>query len=124
MESDIVDDKHDIRQQAVGDEVMVITLGTALDNTNAHQMVDAITTAQTAGCRFIAIDMTDLEFLSSAGVGSILGTVENSREIGGDIVLFNVPKAIMHILQVLDLHEYLTIRQGRTQAAELCGVNL
>jgi len=115
-----VDKKHEITLQEVGDQVMVITPASALDNTNAHEMVDAITTAQSAGRRFIAIDMSNLEFLSSAGVGSILGTVENSREIGGDIVLFSVPETIMHILSVLDLDEYLTIRSDRAQAAALC----
>ena len=124
MESSVVDERHMIRTDAVGAQVVVITPAAVLDNSNAHQMFDAITTSQTAGCRYIAIDMRHLEFLSSAGVGAILGTVENSRETGGDIVLFNVPEPILHILQVLDLHEYLTIRADRAETAEFCKVSL
>ena len=53
--------------------------------------------------------MEGLEFLSSAGVGSMLGTVEVSREMGGDIVLCGPSEKIVHILEVLDLCDYLTI---------------
>ena len=124
MESFVVDEQHQIRQQAVGDEVVVIRPSQALDNTNAHEMVDLISTAQMAGCRYIIIDMADLEFLSSAGVGSILGTVETSREAGGDIILCDVSATIMHILQVLDLHEFLTIMNNRQEAGATCGVEI
>jgi len=99
---------------------IVIDTGKQLDNNNAHEMVEAITSAQNDGYKYIILDMHQLEFISSAGVGSILGTVEVCREIGGDIVLCNVSNTIMHILEVLDLAVYLTIKSDEEEVAELC----
>ena len=110
-------------QRILRDDILLIRPGQSLDNTNAHLMVDAISTAQSNGYRYIIIDMDGLEFLSSAGVGSILGTIEGSREVGGDIILCNVGTNVMHVLQVLDLDEYMTIRVDEREATATCGVS-
>ena len=98
-----------ISAKKAGADTMVLSPGQALDNTNAHEMTEAICAAQGEGFKNIIIDMEGLEFLSSAGVGSMLGTVEVSREMGGDIVLCGPSEKIVHILEVLDLCDYLTI---------------
>ncbi len=110
-----------INQRPLKDDTLVISPGKTLDNNNAHEMVDVITTAQSRGYRFIIMDMSSLEFLSSAGVGSILGTVETSREAGGDIILCNVHKTIMHVLNVLDLADYLTVKSDEKEALAASG---
>ena len=103
-------------QRALRDDTLLIRPGQSLDNTNAHLMIDAISTAQSNGYKYVIIDMDGLEFLSSAGVGSILGTIELSREAGGDIILCNVCANVMHVLKVLDLDEYMTIRADEREA--------
>ncbi len=106
--------------ETLGGNSILITAGQALDNSNAHLMVDAITSAQAGGVKNIIIDMTDLEILSSAGVGAILGTIETSREAGGDIILCHVSDNIRHVLDVLDLTDFLTIADTREQANARC----
>ncbi len=56
-------------------DTIIIGAGKQLDNNNAHEMVETITDAQSKGYKFIVLDMKQLEFISSAGVGSILGTI-------------------------------------------------
>jgi anti-anti-sigma factor len=111
-----------ITQRQIKDDTILITAPRALDNSNAHQMLYAITCAQAARRKFIILDMANLEFISSAGVGSILGTVESSREIGGDIILCNVMPNVLHVLQVLDLTDYLTIKVDLRDAEVDCNV--
>ena len=101
----------------VRDDVIVIKTGQVLDNNNAHDMVDAINSALDKGFKFIVLDMSYLEFLSSAGVGSVLGTVETAREAGGDIILCQATESILHVLEVLDLAEYLTVKPSEKEAA-------
>lgn len=115
-------DEQNITRRALRDDTLVISPGRMLDNYNADMMVEAITSAQGKGYRFIIIDMADLEFLSSAGVGSILGTVETSREMGGDIILCNVSDTILHVLKVLDLADFLTIKSTEKEALTLCRI--
>ena len=115
-------DKQSITERVLKDDTLVIHPGRLLDNNNAHVMAEAIASAQANGYKFIIIEMTGLEFLSSAGVGSILSNVETAREMGGDIVLCGVPGTILQVLEVCDLTDYLTIRPGEKEAAELCGI--
>jgi anti-anti-sigma factor len=103
------------------DDVFLINPGKILDNGNAHEMVRLLTGAQTDGFRYVVLDMATLEFLSSAGVGSLLGSVDQFRELGGDIILCHVPEPIMHILKVLDLADFFTIKQNTGEAATACG---
>ena len=81
-----------------------------------------ITAAQAYGYRYVIIDMAQLEFISSAGVGSLLGTVGESRSAGGDIILCNVSENIMDIFNVLDLADFFTIRPDKVEAVALSGV--
>jgi anti-anti-sigma factor len=110
------------QQRKIDEHSIVINPGTKLDNSNAHEMTQAITEAQADGNKHIFLDMSDLEFLSSAGVGVILGTVGVSRDAGGDIILCNPSSRILHILEILDLCDYLTIKQGEEAAQASCSV--
>ena len=109
-------------KQVLQDNVLRIDTGKMLDNNNAHEMVTALNEALEAGYHNIILDMGHLEFLSSAGVGSILGTVETAREAGGDIILCDASSTIIHILEILDLADYLTIIADQNEAAIACGV--
>jgi len=104
-----------ITQEIMDETTIMLNPGNALDNDNAHEMATALSDAQDGGYKFVVIDMNSLEFLSSAGVGSILGLVEMSRENGGDIILQNPSEKILHILDVLDLREYLTVQCENTK---------
>lgn len=112
-----------MKHRVLRDDMVVVTPGNALDNDNACDMVDTLTGLQQQGVRYVIVDMCEMQLLSSAGIGSIIGTIEVFRQNGGDIVLCNVPDGIMHILTVLDLHEYLTIRKDEQTAIELCGAS-
>lgn len=113
----------EIQQNNLNDFTRVFKPCGSLDNNNAHEMVDLISSAQSDGFKFIIIDLADLEFISSAGVGSILGTVESSRELGGDILLCNASPSVLHVFTVLDLTDYLTIKSDEKEAAAACGVS-
>jgi len=115
-------DNWQAEQKVLKDDTLLINPGRVLDNNNAHEMVEIITKAQEGGYKFIIVDLAQLEFLSSAGVGSILGTIEISREAGGDIILCNLRPTIFHVLEVLDLVDYLTVREDTKEAASVCGI--
>jgi anti-anti-sigma factor len=107
------------RRSSSGDSI-IIRPCRVLDNSNAHEMSKAISQAQVEGWKYIIIDMSELQFLSSAGVGSILGGVGRSRERGGDIILCDLPDKILHVLEILDLCDYLTIKSSGEIARDLC----
>lgn len=111
---------NEILKQVLREDTMVIDPGRVLDNSNASEMLEIIYSAQSDGIKYLIMDMAKLEFLSSAGVGSILGTVESFREANGDIVLCNASDNILHVLKVLDLVDYLTIKPDIQEAGAHC----
>ncbi|MEW5702540.1 MAG: STAS domain-containing protein [Candidatus Zixiibacteriota bacterium] len=107
-----------LNQRVLRDDTLLVSVGNALDNTNAPELLSVITEAQTKGFRFVILNLDGLQFLSSAGVGAIIGTVEVAREMQGDIILCHLSPGIRHVLDVLDLSDYLTIAAD-LQAAEI-----
>lgn len=100
---------HQLTHQQINDDTCVIMTEAALDNNNAHHMHGAIGELLDKGFKHIIVDMHALEFLASAGVGSIIGNVETARDAGGDIILCNLSTPVRHVLDVLDLGDYLTV---------------
>jgi anti-anti-sigma factor len=109
-----------ISDKRLDDSRVVIYPESKLDNNNAHDMSEAIIKAQSAGYKYIILNLAGLEFISSAGVGSIIGSVGSSREMGGDIILCGASDKIKHIFDILDLCEFLTIVPDEESARQLC----
>jgi anti-sigma B factor antagonist len=104
----------------VRDHVMQVELGSRLDNSNAPAMLKLITDSLSEGVQFIILDCANVELMSSAGVGSILGSVESLRQNNGDIVLCNLSDQARRVLEVLDLLEYLTVKPTSQEADAHC----
>ncbi len=103
-------------QSVIEDRILHIKTGKILDNSNAHEMVETLRQAHIAGRHNVVLNMYDLEFLSSAGVGSILSSVDLFRQSGGDIVLCGMSPTILHVFQVLDVADFLTITTSEADA--------
>jgi anti-sigma B factor antagonist len=111
-----------ISQKKVDDNCFIIYPDKVLDNSNAHEMSEAITKVQAEGGKYIIVNLSGLEFISSAGVGSILGSVESSRGKGGDIVLCGASDKIRRIFEILDLCDFFTMVEDEEVARALCPV--
>jgi anti-anti-sigma factor len=111
-----------ITRKNIDKESVVINPGRVMNNSNAHEVTHFIVALQAEGYKNIIMDMSELEFMSSAGVGSILGTVGRAREMGGDIILCSLSDRVHHILEVLDLCNYLTIKDNEEAARQVCSV--
>lgn len=107
------------KTENLSDNTLLINTGARLDNSNAHILLQQINQALADHYNFIFLDMNSAEFISSAGVGSILGTIESFRNAGGDIIIYNASENILRVFEVLDILDYLTIKESRTEALEL-----
>ena len=113
--------ERDFTTRVLKDDVLWVKAGTHLDNSNAPSLLGLLADASTKGIRFIIIDLGQVQLLSSAGVGAILGSVETLRQSGGDIVLCEVSEAARRVLEVLDLLDYLTVVASQDEAVARCG---
>jgi anti-anti-sigma factor len=64
----------------------------------------------------VIVDLEEVEFISSAGAGSLVGNVEAFRSRGGDLIICNATDTVLHVFNILDLSDYLTIKTDLSQA--------
>ena len=91
----------------------------SLDNYSAPEMIEAISEALANNVTFVIVDMEQVEFISSAGAGSLVGNVEALRSRGGDLIICNLTAAVLHVFDILDLTDYLTISKDLSEAKAL-----
>jgi anti-anti-sigma factor len=109
-----------LERTRIDDRTVVITPGRVLDSNNATEMSEAIEASVCENFRSIIVNMRDLEVISSAGVGAILGSLGALRAREGDIVLCNVREMVRHIFEVLDLCDYIVMESSEEAALSHC----
>jgi anti-sigma B factor antagonist len=57
----------------------------------------------------IVIDFSKADFISSAGIGILLGTVSLLRESEGDLIFMNVPSHVSSVFEIINLTSFFVI---------------
>jgi anti-anti-sigma factor len=60
----------------------------------------------------VTLDFEKVSFISSAGVGILLGLVSSVRDAGGDAVFVKITPKVISVLRLLNLEDYFTIRDS------------
>lgn len=60
----------------------------------------------------VTLDFERVSFISSAGVGILLGLVSSVREAGGDAVFVKITPKVISVFRLLNLEDYFTIRDS------------
>ena len=84
----------------------LFTIKGRVDSATAPQMAQALETANESGKYKLVIDMTGLEYMSSAGFRALLAAQRNSKKYNrGEVVLVNVPDRIREALELAGFTE-------------------
>jgi anti-sigma B factor antagonist len=68
------------------------------------------------GKQKLVLDFTRLDYISSAGLGVLMGLIEEVRSNGGDMRLANLPEKIFHVLDLLGFPVVFQIFKTRDEA--------
>ncbi len=60
----------------------------------------------------VTLDFEKVSFISSAGVGILLGLASSVREAGGDAVFVKITPKVISVFRLLNLEDYFTIRDS------------
>jgi len=84
----------------------LITIKGRVDSSTAPQLAQALEGANESGKYKLVIDMTALEYMSSAGFRALLAAQRNSKKYNrGEVVLVNVPDRIREALELAGFTE-------------------
>ena len=70
------------------------------------------------GAKKILVDMNDLEFIDSSGIGIFISIAKNIRTEKGEIAFVNVPEQLTGIFKVVRLHEYIKMFDSQGEAVK------
>lgn len=77
-----------------------------VDSATAPQVAQAFETANERGKHKLVIDMSELEYMSSAGFRALLAAQRNSKKANrGEVVLASVPERIREALELAGFTE-------------------
>ena len=90
-------------------ETVVVKPSGSINSSTVQQLDASFSDALGSGHNTLVIDLSETDFISSSGVGLLLGTVATLREQGGDLVLMNIPKLINDIFDILNIKMHFRI---------------
>ena len=84
----------------------MITIDGRVDSSTAPQLAEALESANDGGKYKIVVNMTDLEYMSSAGFRALLAAQRNCKRYNrGEVVLASVPDRIREALELAGFTE-------------------
>jgi anti-sigma B factor antagonist len=82
------------------EHVTVLAIAGSVDSLTADQLTAALGQQVGAGRVYLVADFSAVDYTSSAGLRSLLGTVKDSRRLGGDLRLAAVQPSVLRVLSL------------------------
>jgi anti-sigma B factor antagonist len=94
-----------VRNADNGDHVLCRPVG-ELDSAGSARLLAAL--AGTSFARLV-IDLSDVSFVDSAGLGALLGTIRRAREVGGDVALCHPQRQPERLLRAAGFPHFVAL---------------
>src|SRR5262245_23928772 len=95
--------------------VSTLRLRGRLDAETSQLLLQRCAGIQASGQNLI-LNLSEVTFLGSTGVGALLALVEQFREQAGSVCLASLSAPTRAVIDVLDLGDYLSIHQSEADA--------
>ncbi|MCY3619658.1 MAG: STAS domain-containing protein [Acidimicrobiaceae bacterium] len=100
----------------------VLSVGGDLDVVGAPDMRQAVVTAVAEGSRLLALDLSELDFVDSFGLGAVVGALKRVRQRGGELALVCPSSRIRRVFEICDLDRILALHDSIDTLSELSAV--
>ncbi|MCC7508967.1 MAG: STAS domain-containing protein [Planctomycetes bacterium] len=109
----------EINLEELSPDVTVVHVAGWLDAHTFEYMEQAINNLFDEGKVRIAVNLADVEYVSSSGAGVFIGTLSESHERGGDIVLMNPTEPVQEVFDMLGLSQVFKFAASPKEAMKL-----
>ena len=101
-------------------DMELIWISGRVDSVEAPKLASALEAAHHRGRYKIVVDMSQVEYMSSAGIRALGNAQRNSKRLQrGEVILANVPPLILEALELVGFAEYFHISDSVDSASEL-----
>lgn len=103
-------------KQANGAQVTVVDVDGIIDGSTVGELEQRFEGLKKDGQNRFIFDFTDLEYISSAGIGFFMKEADAAKELKGAVVLMHLSPRVSRIFELLDLLEFFFITDSETEA--------
>jgi anti-sigma B factor antagonist len=89
--------------------------------TQVHEFESVLDKLIQEGKTRIVLDFSELEYISSAGLGALVGRIREVRKTNGDIKIGGGTPAVMEILKMFGFSEVFSLSSTPGEAMKLFG---
>ena len=104
------------------DQLDILHLDGSLDAYSFPKLESALNELRESKRYHVILDCANLDYISSAALGALIGFARRSREQKGDLKLARLSPKIFNIVELLGFHKILDIFKDIDQAIQKFGV--
>ena len=105
----------------IKDGVEILAIKGELDLGNVAVVKTIIDREISAGKINLVIDMLELEYIDSSGIGVIINTMNKIRALKGRFVLMNLRDSVLRIFSLTKLTAFFTIIKSESELTNVFG---
>ena len=106
------------------EHVTVLAIAGSVDSLTADQLTASLSAQLGTGRIHLVADFAAVDYTSSAGLRSLLGTVKDSRRLGGDLRLAAVQPSVLRVLSLSGFASIIKIFGNVSEAVSSYGTKV
>jgi len=108
----------EIKTQNV-DDIFTIEIIGEIDAGSSLQLDNTFKSALHEDFKKIAVDLSQLQYISSAGLGVFISHIDEFSAKNIQLVLFGIRESVKEVFEILGLEKLLTIKKTKEEATVL-----
>jgi len=105
-----------ISRETLAGDIELIKVSGFLDAHTFEQLEETVNGLFAQSKYKIIVDLTNVDYISSAGAGVFIAALSESEENGGKIVLLNPTKGVLDVFDLLGLTQIFVVVNDRQEA--------
>ena len=107
-----------IESREVGHVTILDVQGRIVLGDEIHVLRDAVRGLVAEGKKKIILNLAEVDYIDSSGVGELVGSFTTVRNAGGELKLLNLTQKVHDVLQVTKLYTVFDIRDDEFTAVK------
>ena len=96
-------------------DIHIVAIAGSLDSTTSPEAQKSLT-AVLAGAKKVALDFSELDYISSAGLRVLLGAAKQLRASRGTLGMFGLNQSVREVFEISGFSTILSIYQSEAEA--------
>ena len=107
----------EIIDEVIG-KAMVLKLSGRLDSTSSAILKDRVKDCAKSGQTRLVIDMAEVDFVDSSGLGTLVACLRSVNKVGGDIRIAGLQDRVRAVFELIRLHQIFEVFDSISTAAD------